>query len=397
MKLLYTIALAMGASAAIIESISIPTVTPAPKLNKRYKKVRVPDSTTSSSTTEIPKPWVRTIYSSVREIVTPTVIEGVTFSGKPSTETDKALPWISLNGDGSPKTIKPQIKNGQTKKASPDYSTYFQTATTVTYNYEDLKAHNMDPDTIHEEVEWIPEDQTYVSLNPLIRCTPDRYYKKGLAKNIESAPFCTPKEGSQLKLGKTYFITWFSRFYPNSVEKVRIHLSYVKESIRDKGMHKRDVESAFFTSEWIENIDGYYPLEIQEDWLLGKFEQQVGISIQPESIPDDEFNLLKDATVFKILKGPKVAKKNKETRKLEDEGISDDSAYYIMMSIPSVVAVAAIGMYIFVWITGNDRDITKIKQKALSKRRGILGKFKGNKNNRKYSELPQNKDDIKTS
>jgi len=396
MKLLYLISLATAASAAVIGPSPSPSSpltlsvgpTPAP-LEKRYRRVRVPDSTTTSSTTEIPKPWIRTIYSSVKEIVTPTVIEGVTFSAKPPSETNGLIPWVSLNKDGSPKTIKPQIKNGQTKNASPTYSTYFQTATTVTYNYEDLKAHNMDPDSIHEEVDYIDEDKTYVSLNPLIRCTPDRYYKKGLAKNIESAPFCTPREGSSLKLGKVYFITWFTKFFPKDVDKVRIHLSYVKESLQDKGMYKREVESAFFTSDWIKNLDGYFPLEIQEDWLLGKFQQNVGVSIQPNNIPDDEFNLLTNATIFKIMKGAKVAKKNKQTRILEDQGITNDNPYYVMLALPSVVCVAGLGMYIFVWMTKNDRDISAIRSKVYKSKHKILGKFKPRSNNRKYSELPQ--------
>lgn len=405
MKLLYLISLATAASSAAIETVAPASTediassktTQAPKLEKRYRKVRVPTSTTSSSS-EIPKPWIRTIYSSVKEIITPTVIEGVTFSGKPSKETDQPLPWVSLNKDGSPKTIKPQIKNGQTKNPSPTYSTYFQTASTTTYSYDDLKAHNMDKDATHEEVIFIDEDKTYVSLNPLIRCTPDRFYMKGLARNVESAPFCTPRENSQLKLGKTYFVTWYTKFFPDNVDKVRIHLSYVKESLREKGMHKREVDSAFFTSDWIENLDGYFPLDIQEDWLLGKFEQNVGISIQPNSITDDEFNLLTNATIFKILKGPKVAKKNKETRKLEDEGISNDSAYYIMLSIPTVVCISAIGMYIFIWLTRNDRDISAIRQKVWKSKHKVLGKFKPKSNNKKYSELPQfSKDSNKQS
>lgn len=385
MKLLYLLSLATAISAAAIE----PTVTPAPNnLQKRYRKVRVPESTTSTSS-ETPRAWVRTIYSSVREIVTPTVIEGVTFGAKPPSETNGPLPWISLNKDGYPKTIKPQIKNGQTKNASPTYSTYFQTATTITYSYEDLKAHNMDPDSKHEEIQFIDEDKTYVSLNPLIRCTPDRFYKKGIAKNIESAPFCTPHEGSQLKFGKTYFVTWYSKFFPDEVDKVRIHLSYVKESIRDKGMYKRDVESAFFTSDWIENVDGYFPLEIQEDWLLGVFEQNVGISIQPKNIPDEEFNLLTNATVFKILKSARVAKKNKETRRIEDEGITDDSAYYVMLSLPSAVCVFGLGMYFFVWLNRNNRDISAVRQKVWKSKHKVLGKFKPRSSNKKYSELPQ--------
>jgi hypothetical protein len=376
--------------ASIAATVSCEDVTTsAPALEKRYQKVRLPKTTTTSSSSETPKPWRRTIYSDINEIVTPTVVEGVTFSAKPSTETGYPQPWISLDKNGSPKTITPVVKNGRTQKASPTYSTYFQRATTVTYSYEQLKAHNMDPEEVHQEVEFIDEDKTYVSLDPLIRCTPDRYFRKGIARDVSSEPFCTPHENVELKLGKTYFITWFPKFFDEEVEKVRLHFSYVKESIRDKGMKKRDVDAAFFTTDWIDNFHGFYPFEIQEEWLLNLFIQNVAVTIQPSTVADDEFDLLERAVKFKIMKGPKIAKKNKETRRLEDEGISNDSAYYIMLSIPSVVAVVGLCMYLFVYITKNDRDFSAVRSQVWKSQHKVLGKFKPLKKNKRYSELPQ--------
>ena len=108
-----------------------------------YKKVHRPK--VKETTSEEVKPWIRTIYESQVEIVTPTVIAGVTFSGRPAPTPDPLEPWVSLKKDGTPQTIKPELKNGRTKKGRPEYSTYFKTLSVMTYSFEDLKAHNMDP------------------------------------------------------------------------------------------------------------------------------------------------------------------------------------------------------------------------------------------------------------
>lgn len=374
---------ASGAASSTDEALT------AVPLMKRYQKVRLPKTTTTSSSVEQPQPWVRTIYDDVVEIVTPTIIGGVTFFAKPPADTGLPQPWISLNKNGSPKTITPQLKNGRTKNASPTYSTYFQTATTITYGYDDLKAHNMDPGAIHTEVEWIPEDGTYVDLNPLVRCTPEFYRKQGIARDRSSEPFCTPYEKTELAMGKTYFITWYTNFFQPHEEYVRLHFTYVKESLMEKGMKKRDVEGAFFSTPWIENLHGFYAFEIQEEWLLNDWIQPIAVSLQPKSVPDDEFDLLKDATMFKIARGTKVSKNTKEMRARQDQGISDDTWYYVMLSVPSVICVSALGMYFFVWLTRGDRDISAIRRQVYKQQHKILGKFKPSSKNKKYSELPQ--------
>lgn len=371
---------------ALLATVGLGADTTAAPLIKRYQKVRLPKTTTTSTTQETPKPWVRTIYDDVVEIVTPTVMAGVTFYAKPPANTDAPHPWISLDKNGSPKTIKPELKNGITKNASPTYGTAFQTATTVVYNYDDLKAHNMQPDEVHEEVEWADEDKTYVSLNPLIRCTPERFRLQGIARDKSSGPFCTPHENAQLVMGNTYFFTWYTKFF--SDEYVRLHFSYVKEKTMDKGMSKRSVDTAFFSTPWIENLHGFYDFSIQEEWLRDEWKQNVAVSIQPRSIEDDEFDLLTNATVFKIQRKSTVGKNSKEDRARMDAGITDDTWYYVMLSIPSVICLTGIGMYIFLLITKGERDFSAVRRKAVRSKHRILGKFKGTKNKR-YSELPQ--------
>lgn len=360
-----------------------------------YRDVVQPKHKTTTS--EVPKPWLRTIYSTKKEIVTPTVIAGVTFSAKPQPTKDPLQPWISLDKQGLPKTIKPKMKNGRTENASPDYSTYFKTATTKTYSYEEVQAHNMDPNESHVEEEFVDEDDTYVSLNPIIRCTPERYSNKGPAKNIPSEPFCTPRENSQLKVGKTYFISWFTRFFEeatgDNVEKVRLHLMYVVEKAHEKGYNKRELPAAFFSSEWVDNVDGIYPLEIMEEWLQSKYERQVLLALQPSHIPDEEFQPLEHGMLIKIILGSKVFKTTKEQLALEDAGISNDSVYYVILTMPLVVVVACVGMYFFLYLNKDKRDISDVRRYVLSKKHRVIGKFKDmkkfkNVKNHKYDELP---------
>ncbi|CCD23706.1 Psg1p NDAI_0C00450 [Naumovozyma dairenensis CBS 421] len=361
-----------------------------------YKQVHRPNE--KETTSEEAKPWLRTVYDTQVEIVTPTVIAGVTFSGKPLPTPDPLEPWVSLKKDGTPQTIKPEVKNGRTKKGRPNYSTYFKTATVVTYSYEQLKAHNMDPNDVYEEEVYLDEDDTYVSLNPVIRCTPERYFFKGLAKDISSEPFCTPRENSQWKVGKTYFVSWFTQFFDDEhsgtvIDKVRVHLSYVKEKASDKGYHKRDIPATFFSSEWVKNVDGMYPIEVDEDWLQGQYERRIVVSVQPFNVPDDEFNPLERGVLLYMILGSKVAKTTKEEWAMIDAGISDDKWYYVALTIPTLVVVVCVAIYFFLHFNGRYRDFSDVTQRALASRHRIIGKvsemkkFRKMKNHR-YDELP---------
>ncbi|CAI4034687.1 hypothetical protein SMKI_11G1360 [Saccharomyces mikatae IFO 1815] len=353
------------------------------------------------TTSEKVQPWRRTIYETIPEIVTPTVIAGVTFSAKPEATPNPLRPWVSLQHDGRPKTIKPEIKKGLTVKGRPDYSTYFKTATHRTYSYDELKAHNMDPNEEFEETEYIEEDDTYVSLNPIIRCTPDRYFNKGLAKDIHSEPFCTPYENSRWKVENTYFVTWYTRFFEDEnsgkvTDQVRVHLSYVKENPVEKGNYKRDIPATFFSSEWIDNVNGLFAVEVREEWLQKKYERRIVVSVQPKNIPDEEFDPLHNGVLLYITAGSKVFKPTKEQLALDDAGITNDQWYYVALSIPTVVVVFFVFMYFFLYVNGKNRDFTDVTRKALNKKRRVLGKFSEmkkfkNMKNHKYTELPSYK------
>lgn len=444
--LIWAAVLTASVDAAAVVSVEDPLITEAPavQLEKRYKgkiinkeyakqqeeqkKILAGEDPESSST--MPKPWIRTIYESQVEIVTPTVIAGVTFSAKPPKTTDGLEPWISLNKDGSPKTIRPQMKNGRIKKASPTYDTWFAKPTTIQYTKEQLKAHNMADDQIHEEVEYIDEDQTYHQLNPLIRCTPDLYHKKGLGKDIPSEPFCFPHDNQSLKRDRTYFVTWYSKFFEEDVKNVKIHLSYIKEKARYKGM-KRDVnetaiakrskvienggtilQASFFTSDWISNDQGFFPLTILPEWFGEKaFEHKVLLSIQPDTVKDEEFNHMDKYVVIEIAIGAKVSKEHlTDLKQLEEkwrkqqlageideieEGIDYDK-YIVMLTMPTCVAIAALAMYIFVWINKRNTDLSHLTKRKFAGKSTKHRRIPFKKNNG-YSELPQYTENIEMS
>lgn len=406
-------------------------------INKDYAKQQA--AKTQSSTTETPPPkWIRT-YDGKTEIVTPTVIQGVTFSAKPPATTNGLEWWVTLKDDGSPKTIKPQNKNGQIKNGRPDYSTWFQTATTVSYNKDQLKAHNMADDEIFEEVQYIQEaDLDTHLLSPLIRCTPDRYKKKGIGRDKSTAPFCTPKDNARLTMGKAYFITWYSRFFDEDVKNVRIHLNYINEKWTQKGLKKRDedsideievdnstdeivqdieikkrssvlehggkISSNFFKSDLIDVDAGWFALEISPDWFDKEYWRKVLISVVPEGYEEKEdYDVFKDSIVIEIWKGVKVSKGHLEDlKRLEEkyanrhmydieveEGINFDE-YMMMIALPTCVVLAAVGMWLFVTI--NKIDLSKLKKRKFARDKTTHKRipFISKKNKETaYSELPQ--------
>ncbi|ODV96199.1 hypothetical protein PACTADRAFT_33377 [Pachysolen tannophilus NRRL Y-2460] len=154
-----------------------------------------------------------------------------------------------------------------------------------------------------------------------------------------------------------------------------------------KFTNKGELPGTFFTSDWILNRDGFFPLEIQESWLKGEFHKKVLITIQPNTIPDEEFDLLNsNGTVVNFQKGSIVAKTTKEMKAIEDEGgANSDNIYYVMMATPTCVLISVAGMYLFVFVMRKNRDFSKIKENYLKKRK---------KNKKEYSKLPQYKSDV---
>lgn len=348
---------------------------------------------------ETPKPWLRTIYGTIHEVVTPYVVGGVTFAGPEAEETDSLKPWISIKKDGLPKTITPKLKNNVVVDGFPQVRTFFQTATTVTHHQEDIKAHNLKEGDVIEEVSMIEEDDTYIKLSPIQRCTPDYYYKKGIANMEISEPFCSPRDHQKMRVGPTYFITWFSRYFKDA-KNVKFHYAYVNEKAHDKGFDKRelidaalkkvdaeieyqsgdiefegDVFGSFYSSDWVSNDNGWYPVEVDQKWLKGKVYKKVVIAVQPDYIDDDDFKILDAPHLFATFQlRESIGKNTKEMRKLQDMAGTHDDVYYVIASMPTVVMISVLLMYGFLYLNRKHRDLSRVRKPKKS-RFGNQGRY----------------------
>lgn len=348
---------------------------------------------------ETPRPWLRTIYGTVPEVVTPYVVGGVTFAAQPPATTNGLEPWISIKKDGLPKTITPKMKNNVIENSFPAVRTFFQTASTITHHQSEIQAHNLGDDDTVEEVVMIDEDDTYVKLSPIQRCTPDYYYKKGIANMESSEPFCSPRDHQKMRAGATYFITWYSRYFKKA-ENVRFHYAFVNEKSHDKGFDKRDlmdtalkqvdaeieelsgnldfkgdVHGAFYSSDWVHNNNGWFAVEVDKKWLRGKVYKKVVISMQPDTIDDEDFSLLDAPHLFATFQlRESIGKNTKEMRKIQDRAGTGDDVYYVIASVPTVVMISVLFMYGFLYINRKHRDLSHVKKPKRSKF-GNQGKY----------------------
>lgn len=415
------------------------SVTDVPDLFKRdkkivsskYQKAQDQESRQLGSVTPLGlKPWIRTVQlssKSVPEIVTPTVYGGVTFAAKPPETTNGLEFWIDLKKDGSPKTMKPKNKGGHIKNKSPTYGTWFASATTKTHAKEDLRAHNMKEDFVDEI--HIQQDEAYHSLNPMVRCTPDRYFKKSLGRDKLSEPFCSPRDQQRWYLDRTYFVTWFTNFFKEA-NKVRLLMFFIKETQKQKGIgFKRSVEEGpevnalvinaeinkrssliengakherkpFFDSDWFEKRQGFFPVTVNQSWFgPNEYSRKILVTVQPDNVPDEEFDPLSHYLVEEIAIKSTVSKEHQvDLKKLEqkwynqelneeiEEGI-DYEKYLAIVSVPSCVLIAAMGMYLFVYINKGKTDLSFLKKVRHGKLKRNLKLLRRKKN--AYSELPQ--------
>jgi hypothetical protein len=250
------------------------------------------DKSTITPSPDLLQPWPRTV-SGKFELVTPVVIGGITFSASPKS-IDTPTPWISLKNDGTPKTIVPKVKGGETKNPWPDYGTYFATPMTMTYDLSTLIAGHTGEKYL-EAINYVPEDDTNRGLTPLLRCTPDRYFDRRGIKH-GSAPFCTPQQNSHIMAHQIHWVTWYTTYF-NDTDMIRLHLAYVEES-HHRDVTKRSRGHAFWTTDWMDN-SGMYPLLVQEDWLSGEYEQLAVLAIQSESDDNEVFDVLQ-GTIIKL-------------------------------------------------------------------------------------------------
>lgn len=173
--------------------------------------------------------------------VTPTVIDGVTISASPVTST--ATPWVSLDSSGIPYAVTPTVSGESTISASP---------TPSQNNY---------PDSI--------------GVPPVLRCFGDRVPAED--SSTPGYPFCTAANGTEMVVGETYWITWDPTYW-GSTDITRIKLSLISYPIRDD-------EPPIFTTEYVSNNNGYYPLEVLSNYRRSGTAGYVYLQITPLASP----------------------------------------------------------------------------------------------------------------
>ncbi|CAN3502362.1 PMA1 stabilization in the Golgi protein 1 [Diutina catenulata] len=399
----------------------IPEVTPAPlakrkggdaKVNKEYQKLQEQkenlEKGITSTSDEPPSPWVYTQSDDVKRIITPTVVGTVTLFTQPPKKDADLAPWVSLKKNGEPKMIKPKRAGDGVKNGPPDYGTWFATPTTV--------EHEIDGE-VHAIKEMVDRNEEEHRFDPVLRCTPERYGKKGVAKNQETKPFCTPiDEGKPYLVNETYFITWYSGFYKNEedddrvAEKVKLHISGVKQAAHRVGL-KRSVEldaggkvlaTPVFTSDWISNTRGWYALKINEEWLGKMEERKLLLSLQPDYMDDEEFNHVENHVVIGVRrKTIKTKDKNVDLDKMQQKmankylglDIEEDEdsyeKYYVALTIPTAVCLAGLFMYLFVFINRKSTDLSGVRRRTFARENTTKKKLPWKKKTAGYTELPQ--------
>lgn len=175
--------------------------------------------------------WTQTQANGHEKLMTPTVIDGVTISGKPMSEINGTpTPWNSLDKTGIPYRVTPSIKKekdqpDQTISASPNPPANFAPLSTDTPPVLGCWSNS----------ELLPKDDD---------------------KSI-GYPFCTPHNGTEMVADEIYWVTWDPSYWGGS------DITLVKLNLRSLPTSTDDL---IYETELFANNKGYYPLQIQRSW-----------------------------------------------------------------------------------------------------------------------------------
>jgi hypothetical protein len=106
-------------------------------------------------------------------------------------------------------------------------------------------------------------------------------------------PFCLPKDGTNITVDSTYYITWNADFYPIN-SSIIIELRYANNSAGDSA----------YTSDETENGYGYVPIKMQEEWLQGKFSNQLTLYIIENNPGSDQRASYREGPTITLLPKP---------------------------------------------------------------------------------------------
>ncbi|KAK9370085.1 hypothetical protein V1509DRAFT_645305 [Lipomyces kononenkoae] len=326
------------------------------------------------------RPWTRTAPIGTKETVTPFIVEGITISPRPAVVTPTvAVPWISLKNNGAPVTIRPKVKYGYTENASPTYCTWFAEETGTGIVTSDEVGNSTT--TSFAEESAVPQETNapktvmngryyegeFERLNPIIRCTPERYLEQG-----DLAPFCSPASSSELLSEHAYFVTWYSRHFNSTTVRINLleydTLSITSPSaIHDNSVEQNLKEFAFFTSEWVDNELGYYILEIDPKWIGKTFSKSVYIHIESPAEAADDLDVARTPLVT-LMKGPKAMRSSPQ--RYEEQTLE------MAATIPLCVLVFCVFLVAFHFCTRKSRKIGNI----------YIGGHRGGRSQRKRTQ-----------
>lgn len=306
-------------------AIPHPEITPAP-LVKRSQKVLSDDVWTSTSEKIIMK-------------VTPTVIDGVTISASPV-----ATPtvWASLDESGIPYLITPTVDGATTISASP---------TPTASNYP-----------------------TPSFVPPVLRCFGDRIPNSG----TQGYPFCSALDGTEMVVGETYWLTWDPTYWGGSdVTKVTIELIKYPQT--------GDGDDTLYTTDYISNADGYYPLTIQSDFIRSNGAGQMWVTITPLVVANtDATNVgTKTGPLIKAIASKSDASSSNIKLPSENGSVSSstssksDAKVVAPAVIVPVILILAIATYV-VWYIKKQKKVVGASIGANSRANNISNQEEGN-------------------
>ncbi|VVT49312.1 uncharacterized protein SAPINGB_P002208 [Magnusiomyces paraingens] len=197
--------------------------------------------------------WTSTLANGGYELVTETIIDAVTISAQPPTTTDnsKTTTWVSVDNSGIPIAITPTIvtPGGETYSTSPTAPTSYPTPN---------------------------------AIPPVIRCFGDRVpaaNSGSSSNNPPGYPFCTPRNGTEMIVGETYWLTWDPTYWgsPNDIKFVKIYARYLPSD---------NNEDQVFITDWVSNADGYFPLTILDDYRIRGTNGYMFVNLMP-LVPDN--------------------------------------------------------------------------------------------------------------
>lgn len=288
--------------------------------------------------------WTSTLANGHYEIVTATIIDGVTISASPAKKTDKSkpTPWISLDGSGIPIAVTPSIvePGKQTKNASPTPPASYPTAN---------------------------------AIPPVLRCFGDRVPpERNSQQVVPGFPFCTPQNATEWLVGETYWITWDPTYYGGSdIKFVRVYARYLPSNGN---------EDLVWETDWVNNDEGYFPLKVLDDYRIRGTEGYMFINLTP-LVPADsnaEHTGAISGPIIRVISDKKdahtvISRLPSDNRKnsLSTGGSGLSKGQLTAAIVVPIVFVILLGVFVYLWFLMRKKALLNKQTEKAGKGNGV--------------------------